>query len=33
MEILEKEKLKSEVLAIEKRNDLTDDQKVTRICT
>lgn len=35
MEILEKAKanLKREVLDIEKRNDLTDDQKVTRICT
>lgn len=35
MEILDKakENLKKEVLDIEKRTDLTDDQKVTRICT
>ena len=35
MEILDKakESLRREVLNIEKRTDLTDDQKVTRICT
>jgi uncharacterized protein (DUF697 family) len=35
MEIIQKAKasLKSEMLEIENRTDLTDDQKVTRICT
>lgn len=35
MEVLEKakEKVKTEVTSIEIRTDLTDDQKVTRICT
>ncbi len=35
MEIIDsaKERIQREVTEIEKRNDLTDDQKVTRICT